>query len=95
MLIYSLNRIMVPGIILLENIVNAGHKSICVKVMSIGRPQRKRERERGFGQDNHCDLLIKALKNINEMYNLYFFCEQGCQQIPSHYRATVNYYTIH
>lgn len=61
---------MIPGVILLEKIVNADHKSICVKVMSVGRPQREREivrdrereRVRGLGQDNNCDLLIKVLK---------------------------------
>lgn len=37
MLSYSLNRIMIRGIILREGVVNAGCKSICIKVRSTGR----------------------------------------------------------
>lgn len=62
MLSYSLNEIMILGVILWEKAVNAGHKSICVKVTPRVTPPWRRRENRGHNQDNLCYLPVKFVK---------------------------------
>lgn len=56
---------MIRSTILGEALVNAGCKSICVKVRSAGRQMLMRQR--GSGRAHSSDLLIKVVKTINKM----------------------------
>ena len=61
MLSYSLNRIMIPGIIPSRNVVNTGHRPICVKVKSIGRKEMG-FRDRILGQDKSFNLVRRVVE---------------------------------
>lgn len=78
MLSYSLNRIIILDIIHWENIVNAGDKSICVKVKDPAEGVRCIDR--GLAQDDSCYLIINVVKKIDMMDQFtYLFCDQGNQ----------------
>lgn len=78
MLSYSLNRIIILDIIQWENIVNAGDKSICVKVKHPAEGVRCIDR--GPATDDSCYLMINIVIKIDIMDQFtYLFCDWGNQ----------------